>query len=117
MRNHSAALSEDFLQNLNLAIETHISDPRLCVNRLLRIVGMSRTDLHRKLGRTVGMSTTKYVRQIRLRRAAELLTKHPEWCVYEVALEVGFNNQSYFTKKFKQAFGCCPGEWREQLAT
>jgi AraC-like DNA-binding protein len=115
MRNHSIAPSEDFLQNLNLAIEAHISDPRLRINRLLRMVGMSRTDLHRKLDRTVGMSATQYIRHIRLRRAAELLVKHPDWCVYEVAWEVGFDNQSYFTKKFKEIFGCCPIEWRKHM--
>ncbi len=103
---------ERFLLNLDTQIEAHLSDHSLNVHRLLRLVGMSRTDLHRKLNRLVGMSVTEYVRQKRLDKAAELLREEPDWSVYQVAHEVGFENQSYFTMKFKEAFGRCPVAWR-----
>ncbi|MBI5915286.1 MAG: helix-turn-helix transcriptional regulator [Bacteroidetes bacterium] len=106
---------DTFVQNLDGCIEAHLSDASLNVKRLLRLVGMSRTDLHRKLDRTVGMSTTEYVRNKRLEKAAELLREQPEWSVSQVAQEVGFGNQSYFTVRFKEVFGCCPGAWRERL--
>ncbi len=102
-----------FLQVLQTQIEHHLSDPSLNVNRLTRLVGMSRTDLHRKLSQAVGMSATEYVRQIRLRHAAKLLIEEPEWSVFHVALEVGFNSQSYFTTRFKQLFGVTPGAYRK----
>lgn len=105
---------ERFLQTLDSQIETHLSDHTLTVKRLLRLVGMSRSDLHRKLEKTVGMSTTEYVRQKRLEKAAELLKQKSEWSVYQVALEVGFENQSYFSRRFKEVFGRCPGAWREE---
>lgn len=44
---------------------------------MTRFVGMSRTDLHRKLEKTVGMSATEYIRFVRLYKAAELLIKEP----------------------------------------
>lgn len=110
-----AHISEpSFLHNLNSQIEGHISDETLTVHRLLRLIAMSRTNLHRKLTRSVGMSATEYIRHVRLHRAATLLLENRDWTVYRVALEVGFNSQSYFTKRFREVFGICPAAWRLQ---
>jgi AraC-like DNA-binding protein len=113
MKNPVTVPDDDFLQNLNLAIERHLSDSHLGVSKLLRIVGMSRTDLHRKLERTVGMSATRYFRYVRLQRAADLLRQQPQSSISDIAFEVGFNSQSYFTRKFKAMFGCCPEHWKK----
>jgi len=102
-----------FLKRLNAHLEKHLSDGSLTVGCLLRIIGMSRTCLHRKLDALTGMSTTEYIRYFRLRRAVELMEEHPEQNMFEIAISVGFNNQSYFTKKFKEVFGCCPREYRD----
>ncbi len=103
-----------FLPRLDLQIQEHLSDASLNVKKLLRLVGMSRTDLHRKLHDTVGMSTTEYVRNARLQRAAGLLTSNPDWSVCQVAEEVGFHNLGYFTRRFREAFACCPRAYREE---
>ena len=103
-----------FLHNLNAQIEGHISDEKLTVHRLLRLIAMSRTNLHRKLTRSVGMSATEYIRYVRLHRAAELLLENRDWTIYCVALEVGFSSQSYFTKRFREVFGICPAAWRQR---
>jgi AraC-like DNA-binding protein len=103
-----------FLKTLNDQIEKHLSDATLDIKKVTRLVGMSRTDLHRKLDRIVGMSTTEYIRHVRLRKAADLLILEPEWSVYHICLEVGFSNQSYFTKRFKALFGKCPTTFRSE---
>ena len=103
-----------FLQNLNTHLEAHFSDSTLTVEKLLLIIGMSRTNLHRKLIALTEMSATEYIRCFRLSRAAELMEKYPEKNMAEIANLVGFENQSYFTKKFKEVFGCCPRSYREQ---
>ncbi len=105
---------DSFVQNIHVHIETHLSDATLNVKRLLRLVAMSRSDLHRKLDRTVGMSATAYLRYVRLQQAAKLLLHQPTWGIYKVALEVGFSSQSYFTRRFREVFGCCPAKWRER---
>jgi AraC-like DNA-binding protein len=87
----------------------------LDVQKLLRLVGMSRTDFHRKLYRAAGMSATEYLRKRRLEKAAELLRQEPKWSIYQVALEVGFENQSYFTVRVTEVLGCCPYAWRGRL--
>lgn len=101
------------LQAIQFQIIRHLSDPDLSVSKLLRYVGISRTDLHRKLIQLVGMSATEYIRHIRLRRAAALLLTEPEWSIGQIACEVGFNSQSYFTRSFIEAFGMCPRAFRK----
>ncbi len=114
---HFSRKKPTILNILNPILSHYISDETLTVQKLTRLAGMSRTDLHRKLSRTAGMSTTEYIRHFRLNKAAEILLQHPEWNIYQVALEVGFGNQSYFTKKFKEIFGTCPTAWRKSKKT
>lgn len=116
MKNTSISLTQQpqFLLTLNSQIEIHLSDSNLTINKMTRLVGMSRTDLHRKLEKTVGMSASEYIRFVRLHKAAELLIKEPEWSIYRISLEVGFINQSYFTRRFHELFGVCPVMFREQ---
>lgn len=101
-----------FLTTLNGQIEKHLSDNTLTIKKVTRLVGMSRTDLHRKLDIAVGMSATEYIRFIRLQKAAELLIHEREWSVYHICMEVGFSDQSYFTRRFRELFGVCPVVYR-----
>lgn len=103
-----------FLTTLNCQIEKHLSDNTLTIKKVTRLVGMSRTDLHRKLDIAVGMSATEYIRFIRLHKAAQLLINKREWSVYQICMEVGFNDQSYFTRRFRELFGVCPITFREE---
>lgn len=91
-----------------------LKDSDLNAPKLQRLLGMSRSDLHRKLKAATGMSATAYIRYLRVRKAAQLLLEQPDACILGIALEVGFNNHSYFTKRFREVFGVCPGEYRER---
>lgn len=104
----------NFLITINNHIEQHLADSNLTIKKMTRLVGMSRTDLHRKLDKTVGMSATEYIRYIRLHKAAQLLILEREWSVYQICMEVGFNDQSYFTRRFRELFGVCPLIFREE---
>jgi AraC-like DNA-binding protein len=101
-----------FLRELTNCIRAHLHDPTLCLPKLLRLLGMSRSDLHRKLKAATGMSATEYIRYLRLRRAARLLTEQPERSVFCIAIEVGFNDHSYFTRRFREVYGVCPANFR-----
>ena len=100
--------------NLLSRIAAYAFTDNLTVQKLVRLIAMSRTDLHRKLTNTVGMSATEYVRRIRLFKASVLLLERPDLSIYQVALEVGFNSQSYFTKRFREIFGENPTSWRKR---
>ncbi len=103
-----------FSETLFAKIEDHAFNDCLTIKKLARLVAMSRTDLHRKLISSVGMSATEYIRYIRLQKATILLLEKPELSIYQIALEVGFNSQSYFTKRFSELFGRSPTAWRKE---
>ncbi len=104
-----------FLENMEAHIKEHLSDASLDVKNWTNLMTMSRSNLHRKLKQTVDMSITEYVRYIRLHHAISILTKEKEWTIYQVALEVGFNSQSYFTSRFKELFGTTPAKYRKNI--
>lgn len=110
--NHSKKENE-FLKQLDERLGDRLFDPKLNVTKMLRLVFMSRTDLHRKLKREADLSATEYLRQRRLKKAKQLLTERPDLHIGRVALEVGFSSQSYFARKFKEAFGVRPKEGRK----
>lgn len=58
------------------------------------------------------MSTTAFIRYLRIREATRLLSTHPERSVSEVAYEVGFNSHSYFTRCFRELTGALPNDVR-----
>ena len=75
-------------------------------------VGVSRFHFTRAFKVSFGLPPYKYLLNMRLRRAAELLrdTRSP---ITEVALNVGFSCSSEFARAFKQAMGCTPREFRQ----
>jgi AraC-like DNA-binding protein len=97
-----------FISQLEQGLEAHLSDPGFSVQKMQHLAHMSRASLHRKVKKETGMSASAYKRHLRLAKAMDLLQKQPDWSVYQVALEVGFCSLSYFTKKFKEQFGCSP---------
>lgn len=93
-------------------IEAHIDDPEIDMARIQRTMAMSRSNLYRLLISTTGMSATAFVRNVRLVVASNTLLEHPEMSISEVATTVGFGSLSYFSRRFKEAFGHCPAKFR-----
>ena len=88
---------EKFLYRVSNIIEKHIADYNFTVDNFAREIGMSRMQLHRKLNAVTGLAASDYIRNFRLKRAANLLKgKHGN--IGEIAYDVGFNNPSYFSK-------------------
>jgi signal transduction histidine kinase/ligand-binding sensor domain-containing protein/CheY-like chemotaxis protein len=96
-----------FLQRLRQTLEAHLSEEDFGIPQLCRTLGMSRTQLHRKLKALTGRSTSIYLRSLRLAKARELL-KSSDLNVSEVAYEVGFSSPGYFTQVFSEEFGMPP---------
>ncbi|KAA0224346.1 helix-turn-helix domain-containing protein, partial [candidate division KSB1 bacterium] len=101
---------EVFLNKVKAVVGEHLSDDNFEVEELGRQVGMSRSQLHRKLRALTDQSPSQFVRSMRLARAVELLKKDAG-TVAEIAYQVGFGSQAYFTKCFHDQFGCSPKEY------
>ncbi|MCD4665426.1 MAG: tetratricopeptide repeat protein [Bacteroidales bacterium] len=107
---------EKFLNKLILFIENNIADPDLNVDSLTEQIHLSRSQLHRKLKALTDMSSTEFIRNIRLKRAAQLLEQH-HGTIAETVYAVGFNSLSYFSKCFQKQFGLTPKEYIEHTQT
>jgi AraC-like DNA-binding protein len=55
-----------------------------------------------------------WLNSLRIEKAKELLTDHPEWSNEAIARECGFADRTYFQRKFKELTGRTPAEWRLQ---
>jgi signal transduction histidine kinase/DNA-binding response OmpR family regulator/streptogramin lyase len=103
----------EFLLKLRSIIETNLSDAHLDVEAICRKIGMGRTNLHNKLNALTGLSTTIYVRKLRLQRAKELLGT-TDMNISEIAFKVGFNDPKFFSRVFAEEFGSPPSKMRKK---
>lgn len=74
-------------------------------------LNISKVQLYRKLKATVDMTTTEYIRSVRLEQAQHLLTTG-NMSVQEIMYACGFVTKTYFYREFQKKFGVTPGEFR-----
>ncbi len=93
-------------------IEQHYSEP-LSIKKLADSVGFSQSHFMKFFKNTFGTSFTAYLNNYRLTMASRRLLISED-SVLSVASESGFDNLSYFNRKFKERFGITPREFRQQ---
>lgn len=103
----------EFMDNLIAYIRDHIEDNTLVVDDLARVVGMSRTPFFRKIKSLTGNSPVEFVRNIRLKHAARLMTSEG-FLVKEACYASGFSDLKYFGKCFKEKYNVTPAEYRKR---
>jgi signal transduction histidine kinase/ligand-binding sensor domain-containing protein/DNA-binding response OmpR family regulator len=101
---------EQFLQKAINLINDNLSNPDYNGDMLSKDVGMSRANLHRKLKALLNQSSSEFIRNIRLKHAAQLISQK-KLTVSEVCYEVGFTSPSYFTACFTNFFKMSPTEY------
>ncbi len=111
-----SSVHQKFLEDLKEIIEDNIDDDTFSVEILGHKIGMSRSQLHRKLKALTDQPPTTFIRNYRLRRAADLLQQEAG-NVTEIAYQVGFSSQTYFTTCFQELFKCSPSEYKSQLSS
>ncbi len=104
---------ERLMKRVMKAIEQHIFDHTLSVETLAQAVGISRVHLNRKLKELTNQTTTDFIKNIRLKRAAELLSQKKH-SIAEVADMVGFQNANNFSTAFRKLYGVSPREYMAQ---
>ena len=103
---------EAFLNKLNKLIDENISDAEFGIIQLCRALTMSRSQIHRKIKALTNLSTSIYLRTVRLHKAKKLL-RTTDMNISEVAYEVGFKDPNYFTHVFVEEFGETPSATRK----
>lgn len=87
---------------------TEYANPELSLELAASSLGINRTKINDILKEELSLTFSTYLNKLRLTEAARLLSENEEANVSEIAYSVGYNNVSYFSKLFKQEYGCVP---------
>ena len=105
-------IDEKLFQKVYSIVEKNLNKREFDVNDFASEIGMSRTQLYRKIRALSGEPPKEFVRVIRLKKAAELLVT-TDSNVSEIAYSVGFSSLSYFTTAFSDYFRMSPTKFRQ----
>lgn len=103
-------IEENFLRHLTEIVEKHISDTKFNADILSKEINMSKMQLYRKLRSLTEQTVHEFIRDIRLKRAVQLL-EQKRMTITEVAYEVGFNDLTYFARCFRKKYEKSPSEY------
>ncbi len=99
-----------FIGDLTKIILDNLEDNNFSINDLCEKLFISRTQLHRKLKKITGLSTSEYIRNVKLNEGKKLLLTH-KYTISEVANKVGYTDSAYFSKSFKKVFNELPSSY------
>jgi AraC family transcriptional regulator len=96
-------------------IEANLAGP-IKVDELAQLAGLSASQFTRAFRRSTGVPPHRWHLSARIRRAQQLIldTEQP---LAEIALSVGFADQSHFANTFTRWIGVSPGTWRREQRT
>jgi signal transduction histidine kinase/ligand-binding sensor domain-containing protein/DNA-binding response OmpR family regulator len=106
------SMDEKFLATITQIIEDEITNPDLNLNVLSEKSGYSLKQIYRHIKSLTGQTAVDYIRSVRLKKAAMLLSRKT-FTVAEVMYMVGFTNHSYFSKRFQEMYGKSPKSYAE----
>lgn len=106
----SLADEEKVIYRIREFIELHHARP-LTLEQVCMLCGMSHSTFTLKFKKYVGKTFIEFRNEVRMKTAKELLERTDDKIIY-VSQQVGFEDLSYFNKKFRQFFGMSPGKFR-----
>ncbi|RYY62377.1 MAG: response regulator [Chitinophagaceae bacterium] len=101
---------EDLIKSVLKIVEENMTDPEFSVDKLAKLSAMSRMSLHRKLHAITGKTASEIIREIRMKRAAQLLQSGSKR-ITEVMYEVGISSNFHFNKYFRELYGMTPKDY------
>ena len=104
---------EQFMKKAIQYVEENMNRTDFSVEDLSQAFGMSRVLFYKKILSLTGLSPVEFIRNIRLKRAAQLL-RESQYRISEIAYRVGFSNPKFFSRYFKGMYGMLPSEYREK---
>ncbi len=111
----TSSIDEKFIQKLIKCVEDNIDNPNFVVDDLSSSVGITSAILNKKLKVLVGVTANSFIRSIKIKRAAQMLTTG-RFSVADVTYAVGFNDLKHFRNCFKAEFGVLPQDYKERAA-
>ncbi|WP_430815668.1 ATP-binding protein [Carboxylicivirga sp. RSCT41] len=109
----SVSPDEEFLSNAVQLIKENMTDRDFTIDILCERLGLSRSNLFRKLKGLTGMTPSDLMIKIKLNHAVELFKSGKNMRIADVAYESGFHDPKYFSTVFKKFHGKTPKEFME----
>ncbi len=110
-----SSIDETFLKKVMQVVEENMVDEQFTIDQLGRKVGMSRSQIHRKLHALTNQSATQFIRSFRLKRAMDMIRQNAG-NISEIGYWVGFSSPSYFSKLFLEQYGMTPTQAKANLS-
>jgi len=107
-------LETDFLNKLFEFTERNWQNPEIIVEDFGKNIGLSKSQLFRKIKSLMGIPPNTFLRDYRLSKAFDILNNQ-NMDVSEITFMVGFNNRSYFSKRFLERYGISPRDLKRDL--
>lgn len=102
------SFDQKLVYQIQTVVEDNMSNENFKIEDLAREIGYSQRQLSRLLNEYTGMSPVKFVLEIRLQRAYQLIQSKVYPTLSEVKYEIGISSTPYFNTKFKERFGVKP---------
>ena len=112
-KNDEPMPGDTFLAKLLSVMDRQMDNNTLTVDDLVDEMGMGRTVFFNKLKSITGLSPVEFIREMRIKRAAQLLEER-KYNITEVTYMVGMNDSRYFAKCFKNTYGVTPSDYRKK---
>ncbi len=106
---------ELFMARLYEILTKKSFDSQYSVPKLCRDIGVSSSQLHRKLTAVTGKPVIEIITAMRFEKAKELLSDQSQRQIAEIAFDCGFEDPDYFSRAFSKRFGVSPSEFRKQM--
>lgn len=111
--NQLYSVNQIFLNKLTGIIEDNLENEQFGVEEVSREMGLTYSKINRKLKSMANQSLAQFIREIRLKRAMEMLQQN-EVTASEIAYKVGFGSPTYFNKCFHDYYGFPPGDVKKR---
>ena len=106
---------ELFLLQTKKIMDKYYAEDNFTPGQLSEQLGVSRSQLFRKLKALTGLSASRFINYYRL-SVAKLKIQKTSLTISEIAYEVGFKDPAYFTRLFSKEFGSSPAKFRRDLS-
>ena len=109
------SFNNTFIQEVIRLVDENLQNPDFKIDDLAETMNMSRAVFYRKIKTFTGASPIDLVKEMRLKRALELLDADT-YSLSEVAYQSGFSSPQYFSRVFKEQMQCTPNEYKRRKA-
>ena len=109
------SFNNTFIQEVIRLVDENLQNPDFKIDDLAETMNMSRAVFYRKIKTFTGASPIDLVKEMRLKRALELLDADT-YSLTEVAYQSGFSSPQYFSRVFKEQMQCTPNEYKRRKA-